>query len=251
MAGWCPQLGLPLHLAREAGIAPENPAWDVQRALLEHLEGTWRQPDNGLWEIRGTRRQYVHSKVMAWAGFDRAVKAVVRHQLPGPVDRWRAIRDEIHADVCAKGFDSGRKTFTQSYGSTALDAASLLIPRVGFLPATDSRVIGTVEAITRDLCPDGLVLRYRQEPDDVEGTFLACSFWLVDALHGIGRRDEAERLFERLLDLRNDVGMLSEEYDPAAGRQLGNTPQAFSLVGLVNSARLLSGTPTGTGTPAG
>ncbi|PRY20165.1 glycoside hydrolase family 15 protein [Pseudosporangium ferrugineum] len=241
-----------LHTAREAGIASTDAGWDLQRALLDFLEGEWRQPDNGLWEVRGDRRQFVHSKVMAWAGFDRAVTAVERHGLDGPVDRWRAARDEIHAEVCAKGFDADRNTFTQSYGSPALDAALLLIPRVGFLPPTDPRVVGTVEAVQRDLCQDGFVLRYRPGHDNVdglpgtEGAFLACTFWLVDALHAIGRRDDAEQLFERLLDLRNDVGMLSEEYDPASGHQLGNTPQAFSLVGLVNSARLLSGTPTQT-----
>ncbi|WP_433293754.1 glycoside hydrolase family 15 protein [Actinoplanes sp. CA-030573] len=240
-----------LHLAREAGIGATDAAWDLQRALLDYLEGAWRQPDNGLWEVRGPRRQFVHSKVMAWAGFDRAVTAVERHGLDGPADRWRAIRDEIHTEVCTEGFDQERNTFTQSYGSAGLDAALLLIPRIGFLPATDPRVAGTVEAVRRDLVHDGFVLRYRADQDvdglpGTEGAFLACTFWLVDALHAIGREKEAEALFERLLDLRNDVGMLSEEYDPRAGRQLGNTPQAFSLVGLVNSARLLSGAATRT-----
>ena len=241
-----------LHLSREAGIAGTDTAWDLQRALLDHLEGAWRQPDNSLWEVRGPRRHFVHSKVMAWAGFDRAVTAVERHGLDGPAGRWRAVRDEIHAEVCAKGFDADRNTFTQSYGSQGLDAALLLIPRVGFLPAGDPRVIGTVEAVQRELCQDGFVLRYRPETEGVdglpgtEGAFLACSFWLVDALHDIGRRAEAEELFERLLGLRNDVGLLAEEYDPLTGRHLGNTPQAFSLVGLVNSARQLSGTTTHT-----
>lgn len=246
-----------LHLAREAGIAATDAGWDLQRALLDFLEANWQQPDNSLWEFRGDRRQFVHSKVMAWAGFDRAVTAAQRHRLDGPVDRWRAIRDDIHAEVCTRGFNSDRNTFTQSYGSTALDAALLLIPRVGFLPATDSRVAGTVEAVQRDLCQDGFLLRYRATHDNMEGqpgaegAFLACSFWLVDALHAIGRRHDAEQLFERLLNLRNDVGMLSEEYDPASARQLGNTPQAFSLVGLVNSARLLSGTSTQTSADSG
>ncbi|SNY25627.1 glycoside hydrolase family 15 protein [Paractinoplanes atraurantiacus] len=241
-----------LHLAREAGIAATEAGWDLQRALLDFLEGNWRRPDNGLWEVRGDRRQFVHSKVMAWAGFDRAVTAVQRHGLDGPVDRWRAARDHIHAEVCAKGFDTERNTFTQSYGSAALDAALLLIPRVGFLPAHDPRFVGTVEAVQRGLSRDGFLLRYRPEHDNVdgltgaEGVFLACSFWLVDALHAVGRRTEAEKLFERLLAVRNDVGLLSEEYDPVSGRQLGNTPQAFSLVGLVNSARLLSGAATET-----
>ncbi|MCW3820036.1 glycoside hydrolase family 15 protein [Micromonospora sp. DR5-3] len=246
-----------LHLSREAGIATSEEAWDVQRALLDFLEGNWRQPDNGLWEVRGPRRQFVHSKVMAWAGFDRAVAAVERHGLDGPVDRWRNVRDTIHAEVCARGFDLARHTFTQFYGSRGLDAALLLIPRVGFLPWADPRLIGTVEAVQRELCREGFLLRYRPENDDHvdglpggEGAFLACTFWLVDALHNIGRAAEAQRIFERLLDLRNDVGLLSEEYDPVSGRQLGNTPQAFSLVGLVNSARQLSGASTRTSASA-
>jgi GH15 family glucan-1,4-alpha-glucosidase len=241
-----------LHLSREAGIGVTDAAWDLQRAFLDFLEGNWRRPDNSLWEVRGPRQQFVHSKVMAWAGFDRAITAVTRHRLEGPVDRWRAVRKEIHAEVCTKGYDSDRNTFTQFYGSTGLDAALLLIPRVGFLPWSDPRVVGTIDAVQRDLCSDGLVRRYRNEQDNVdglpgtEGAFLACSFWLVDALHGAGRTAEAEALFERLLELRNDVGLLAEEYDPTARRQLGNTPQAFSLVGLVNSARQLSGTTTRT-----
>jgi GH15 family glucan-1,4-alpha-glucosidase len=239
-----------LHLSREAGIAATDAGWDLQRALLDFLEGNWRQPDNSLWEVRGSRQQFVHSKVMAWVGFDRAVTAVERHRLDGPSDRWRAIRDDIHQEVCAKGFDTGRNTFTQSYGSTGLDAASLLIPRVGFLPWSDPRVTGTVGAVQRELSHHGFLLRYDPEHENIdglpgtEGAFLACTFWLIDALHGIDRGDEAEALFERMLELRNDVGLLSEEYDPATGRQLGNTPQAFSLVGLVNTARRLSGTAT-------
>jgi GH15 family glucan-1,4-alpha-glucosidase len=241
-----------LHLARAAGIAATDAGWDLQRAMLDFLEGAWAQPDNGLWEVRGDRRHFVHSKVMSWAAFDRAVAAVEQHDLDGPADRWRGLRDEIHAEVCAKGFDTGRNTFTQSYGSAALDAALLLIPRVGFLPATDPRVAGTVAAVRRELWQDGFLLRYRPADGTVdglpggEGAFLACTFWLADALHAIGRRKEAEDLFERLLALRNDAGLLAEEYDPATGRHLGNTPQAFSLVGLVNSARLLSGTTTRT-----
>ncbi|GAB7044678.1 MULTISPECIES: glycoside hydrolase family 15 protein [Catenuloplanes] len=242
-----------LHLSRESGVAANETAWDLQRALLDFLEGNWEQPDNSLWEVRGPRRHFVHSKVMAWAGFDRAVKAVHHHGLDGPADRWLAIRDRIHADVCARGFDPERNTFTQFYGSTGLDAALLLLPRVGFLPWDDPRVTGTVDAVRRELCVDGLVMRYHPQQDDnvdglpgTEGAFLACSFWLVDALHATGRRREATDLFERLLGLRNDVGLLAEEYDPVSGRQLGNTPQAFSLVGLVNSARELSGTATRT-----
>ena len=241
-----------LHQSREAGIAATDSGWDLQRALLDFLEGNWHQPDNSLWEMRGPRRHFVHSKVLAWAGFERAVTAVERHGLDGPVGKWRAVRDEIHADVCAYGFDADRNTFTQSYGEPALDAALLLIPRTGFLPATDPRVAGTVRAVQQQLSQDGFLLRYRTDGADgdglagTEGAFLACTFWLVDALHAVGRRDEAEQLFERLLSLRNDVGMLAEEYDPNTGRHLGNTPQAFSLVGLVNSARLLSGTTTRT-----
>ncbi|AFM16563.1 glycosyl hydrolase, glucoamylase [Mycolicibacterium chubuense NBB4] len=235
-----------LHLARESGLHSEHTAWDVQRALLDYLEGHWDQPDKSLWEMRGDPQQYVHSKVMVWVGFDRAVRTVERHGLPGPRDRWARVRDEIHAEVCAKGFDAQRNTFTQTYGGRALDSALLLLPRVGFLPYDDPRVIGTVEAVQKDLGHDGLLLRYRPERSDdglsgEEGVFLACSFWLADALAGIGRVDEAEDLFERLLGLRNDVGLLAEEYDPAAGRHVGNTPQAFSLVGLINTARQLSG----------
>jgi GH15 family glucan-1,4-alpha-glucosidase len=242
-----------LHLGRAAGIAATEDGWDVQRALLDYLESNWRRPDNGLWEVRGPQRHFVHSKVMAWTGFDRAVTAVDKCGLDGPADRWRGIRDEIHAEVCARGFDAGRNTFTQYYGSAGLDAALLLLPRVGFLPYDDPRVAGTVEAIRKELCQDGFLLRYRPEHEGVdglpgaEGAFLACTFWLVEALQGIGRRDEATALFERLLGLRNDVGMLAEEYDPATRRQLGNTPQAFSLVGLVNAARSLGGATTKTG----
>ncbi|WP_432934695.1 glycoside hydrolase family 15 protein [Microbispora sp. CA-135349] len=237
-----------LHLARTAGIHADEPAWDLQRALLDFLEGHWDDPDNGLWEVRGDRRHFVHSKVMAWAGLDRAVRAVERFGLDGPVDRWRATRDKIHAEVCDRGYDPGRGTFTQFYGSQGLDAALLLIPRVGFLPWDDPRVAGTVEAVRRELCSDGFLLRYQPQADGnvdglpgVEGAFVTCTFWLADALYGIGRRREAHELFERLLSLRNDLGLLSEEYDPVAGRQLGNTPQAFSHVGLVNAARHLSG----------
>lgn len=246
-----------LHVAREAGIPRDDEAWGLQRSLLDVLEGQWQEPDNGMWEVRGPRRPFVHSKVMAWAGVDRAVRAVEDHGLDGPVDRWRALRARIHAEVLERGFDRRRGTFTQFYGSEGLDAALLLIPRVGFLPWRDPRVVGTVDAVRRELTDDGLVLRYRVDADGgvdglpgAEGVFLACSFWLVDALHATGREDEARTLFERLLDLRNDVGLLSEEYDPRAGRQLGNTPQAFSHLALVNSARRLSGAAPGTvGTP--
>ena len=186
---------------------------------------------------------------MAWAGVDRAVRTVENHDLDGPVDKWRALRDEIHADVCANGYDPDRRTFTQYYGSPGLDAALLLIPRVGFLPWTDPRVINTIDAVQAELCSDGFLLRYHPAKSDDglpggEGVFLACSFWLADALTGMGRVKEATKLFERLLDLRNDVGLLSEEYDTVGHRQVGNTPQAFSMVGLINTARHLAGSKT-------
>jgi GH15 family glucan-1,4-alpha-glucosidase len=240
-----------LHLAREAGLPSDYTAWDLQRALLDFLEGNWQEPDNSLWEVRGPRRHFTHSKVMAWAGVDRAVRGVENHGLDGPVDRWRVLRERIHTEVCDKGYDTELNTFTQSYGSTNVDAALLLIPRVGFLPWGDPRVRHTVAAVQAELSTDGLLLRYRPEHADDglpggEGAFLACSFWLVDALSGIGRTDEATGLFHHLVSLRNDVGLLSEEFDPGSGRQLGNTPQAFSLVGLVNSARQLAGSQTTT-----
>jgi GH15 family glucan-1,4-alpha-glucosidase len=237
-----------LALARACRLPADEDAWRMQRALLRWLEDHWAEPDEGLWEVRGPRRHFTHSKVLAWAAFDAAVHAVEDSGLPGPVERWRAVREEIHAEVCAKAYDADRNTFTQSYGSRELDAAVLLLPQVGFLPATDPRFLGTVEAIQAELAtPDGLVLRYRAEggvdglPGD-EGAFLACSFWLADALHLIGRVEEARALFERVLDLRNDVGLLAEEYDPRIDRQVGNVPQAFSHVGLVNTAHnLLAG----------
>ncbi|MGZ4509730.1 MAG: glycoside hydrolase family 15 protein [Blastococcus sp.] len=236
-----------LHLARVEGLHNDDEAWELQRALLEYLEGAWQRPDNSLWEVRGPHRQFVHSKVMAWAGVDRGVQAVERFRVDGPADRWRALRQEIHDDVCSNGFDAERNTFTQFYGSQGLDAALLLLPRVGFLPWDDPRVAGTVEAVQRELGHHGFLLRYSPDADGgvdgVEGrenAFLACTFWLADALTGLGRTAEAEAVFERLLDLRSDLGLLSEEYDVAAGRQVGNTPQAFSHVGLVNTARHLS-----------
>lgn len=237
-----------LYLARRAGLELTESAWELQSGILDWLEGHWQEPDNGLWEVRGPRRQFVHSKVMAWVGVDRAVRTVEEQQLEAPVERWRALAAQIHDDVCRHGFDADRNTFTQFYGSQGLDAALLLIPRVGFLPWSDDRVIGTVKAVQRELMWDGFLRRYDPEadggPDGLpggEGAFVACSFWLADALHGIGETDEATRLFERLLGLRNDVGMISEEHDPGTGLPLGNTPQAFSLVGLVNTARHLSG----------
>jgi GH15 family glucan-1,4-alpha-glucosidase len=231
-----------LALARNAGITAHDDAWDVQVALMEHLEGNWDQPDNGLWEMRGARRQFTHSKVMAWVAADRMAAAVRTHpDLHGPADRWEALADTIHSDVLTHGYDPDRNTFTQSYGAPGLDAALLMIPRVGFLPPDDPRVLGTIVAIRTELTEGGFVRRYQNETSDDglsggEGLFLACSFWLVDALHLSGQRTEATELFDRLLALRNDVGLLSEEWDPHAGRQLGNTPQAFSHFPLVTSA---------------
>ncbi len=238
-----------IHLSRKAGLEPDASAWELQRTMLDYLEGKWDEPDEGLWEIRSERRHFVHSKVLSWAGFDKAVESVELFGLDGPVDKWRALRDRIHRDICDRGYDAERGTFTQFYGSAGLDAALLLLPQVGFLPWHDPRMLGTVEAVRRELGHDGYLLRYDPSADGGvdglpggEGVFLACSFWLVDALYSTGRPDEANELFERLLAVRNDLGLLSEEFDPRAGRQLGNVPQAYSHVGLVNSARHLSGT---------
>jgi GH15 family glucan-1,4-alpha-glucosidase len=237
--------------AREAGLEPDEHAWRLQTALVSYLATVWREPDEGIWEVRGPRRHFVHSKVMAWVAVDRAIKTVERFDLEGPVDRWRALRDQIHAEVCERGFDAERNTFTQSYGSSALDASLLLIPSVGFLSADDPRVVGTVDAVERELSRDGFLLRYpTDESDDGlppgEGAFLPCTFWLVDALALTGQRDRAVELFERLLGLLNDVGLLSEEYDPLADRLVGNFPQAFSHIALVDSALLLSREPSST-----
>ena len=233
-----------LFLARQAGLEKEDDSWDLQKALMHHLEARWQEPDNGLWEMRGDRRHFTHSKVMAWVAADRMVRSVEEFGLSGPVQRWRRVRDEIRADVLANGVSPRTGTFTQSYGTDALDASLLLIPRVGFLPFDDPRVVATIEAVQQQLTFDGLVLRYHvEEAGDglpgSEGVFLACSFWLVDALHGIGRTTEAVALFERLLSLRNDVGLLAEEYDPVGKRQLGNFPQAFSHFPLVVAAHHL------------
>jgi len=238
-----------LALARNAGISTHDDAWDMQVALMNHLEGTWDQPDNGLWEMRGPRRHFTHSKVLAWVAADRMATAVRAHHLHGPADRWEALGDTIHADVLAHGYNPDRNTFTQFYDAPGLDAALLMIPRVGFLPPDDSRVLGTIAAIQNELTEGGFVKRYETSTSDDglpggEGLFLACSFWLVDALHLAGQQTEATQLFERLLALRNDVGLLSEEWDPHTGRQLGNTPQAFSHFPLVTSAlQLHAGRP--------
>ena len=234
-----------LHLARRTGKEPDENAWRVQRALIEFLESAWTEPDEGIWEVRGPRRHFTHSKIMAWVAVDRTVKSIERFGLPGPLERCRKLRAAIHEEVCRKGFDPERNTFVQFYGGKDLDSSLLMIPLVGFLPPTDPRVQGTVQAIARDLMTDGLVVRYatKQEVDGLpagEGAFLACSFWLADNFALLGRRDDAVRLFERLLELRNDVGLLSEEYDPVKRRLVGNFPQAFSHVSLINTASNLS-----------
>jgi GH15 family glucan-1,4-alpha-glucosidase len=233
-----------LYVARRAGLSAESASWAVQTALVEHLEAIWQQPDDGIWEVRGGRKHFTHSKVMAWVAFDRAVRSIEEFGLEGPLERWRGVREQIHRDVCERGFDTTRNCFVQYYGSGGLDASLLLIAIVGFLPPEDPRVVGTVAAIERDLVRDGLVLRYDTGggADGLppgEGAFLACSFWLADNYILQGRLEEARSLFERLLALRNDVGLLAEEYDPRARRQLGNFPQAFSHLALLNTAHNL------------
>jgi GH15 family glucan-1,4-alpha-glucosidase len=241
------------YTAARVGLLSTENAWRLARSLMRWLEHNWSQPDEGIWEVRGPRRHFTHSKVRCWVAFDRAVKMVEQFGLQGPVDRWRSIRDRIHAEVCEKGWNPRRQAFTQYYGSDALDASLLIIPQVGFLPAREPRVVKTVEAIQRDLVHDGYVLRYRTEEAGVdglppgEGAFLPCSFWLADALALLDRHDEASELFERLLGLRNDVGLLSEEYDPRARRLVGNFPQAFSHIALVDTASNLCRLPSAPG----
>ncbi|RKP44935.1 glycoside hydrolase family 15 protein [Trinickia fusca] len=229
-----------LHLARVGGLHADETVWSVQCVMLEHLERIWAQPDEGIWEVRSGRRQFTFSKFMAWVAFDRAIRSAEQFSLPGPLAHWRELRERIHADVCARGWNAKRGAFTQAYGSDELDASLLLMPLVGFLPPDDARVVSTVAAIERDLLQDGLVLRYlTREVDDGlppgEGTFLACSFWLVDNLALQGRLDEAHEMYERLLGLTNDVGLLSEEYDVRTRHFAGNFPQAFSHVALVHT----------------
>jgi GH15 family glucan-1,4-alpha-glucosidase len=230
-----------LHQARRNGLAGSESGWALQVAFLEHLEHIWTEPDEGIWELRGGARQFTYSKVMAWLAFDRAVRSAEEFDLAGPVERWRLLAAEIHADVCRRGFDHELGSFVQAYGSKQLDASLLLLPAIGFLPANDPRIRGTVDAIERHLLVDGLVMRYntKETQDGLppgEGAFLACSFWLVDAYVLQGRWHDARKLFDRLLELRNDVGLLSEEYDPRARRLVGNFPQAFTHLALVNSA---------------
>ena len=234
-----------LYQARRMGLAPSEEGWKLERLLVEHLETIWDQPDEGIWEVRGGRRHFTHSKVMAWVAFDRAVRTVEEFGLEGPVDRWRVLRERVHREVCAKAFDPELGSFVQSYGSKEVDASLLLLPLVGFLPAEDPRINGTVAAVEERLLKDGFVARYdtRSTVDGLpgnEGAFLACSFWLADNYVLQGRHEDARRLFERLLALRNDVGLLAEEYDPRARRQVGNFPQAFSHVALVNTAHNLT-----------
>jgi GH15 family glucan-1,4-alpha-glucosidase len=230
-----------LHQGRRNGLDGEETSWSVEKQLLGFIESVWQQPDAGLWEVRGPLQHFTHSKVMAWVAFDRAVKAIESFGLRGPLEHWRTVRDAIRHEVLTHGYDAERGTFTQAYGSRKVDAALLMLPLVGFLPASDPRIVRTVAAIERELLHEGLVLRYRTEDgkDGLpggEGVFLLCSFWLADVYASMGRVDDARALFERLLALCNDVGLLSEEYDPVARRQLGNFPQAFSHVGLINTA---------------
>ncbi len=234
-----------LHLERQHSIAHGDEAWDLQRAMMDFLEGAWDKPDNGIWEMRGPRRHFTHSKVMAWVAFDRAVKAVESFGLEGPVERWRALRDRIHADVMRSGFNRQRQAFVQFYGADGLDASLLMMPLVGFVPATDPRMVSTVAAIERELMHDGFVKRYASQEDvehlpPGEGAFLPCSFWLADNLALAGQGAKARAMFERLLSLCNDVGLIAEEYDPELKRQMGNFPQAFTHVSLINSACNLS-----------
>jgi GH15 family glucan-1,4-alpha-glucosidase len=230
-----------LHQARQGNLGPSQAAWALQLELLKHLASVWQQPDYGIWEVRGPPRQFTYSKIMAWVAFDRAIKDFERYKLSGPIEQWRELRDRIHREICERGYDAQRNCFVQSYDSKQLDASLLLIGPLGFLPPDDSRVNGTIEAIEKHLMRNGLVLRYHTSMVDDglptgEGAFLACSFWLVDAYTMCGRLADAEALFERLLALRTDLGLLAEEYDAAAGRLVGNFPQGFSHLSLVNSA---------------
>jgi len=230
-----------MYQSRRIGLEPEQAEWNLEKAVVRVLESAWQQPDEGIWEVRGPRRHFTHSKVMAWVAFDRAVKAVEKFNLDGPVDRWREVRDAIHQEVCSTGFDRELNSFVQYYGSKEPDASLLMIPLVGFLPPDDPRVAGTVACIERELLHDGFVARYKTHPEvdglpPGEGVFLPCTFWLADNYVLQGRQEEAEQVFERLLALRNDVGLISEEYDPKTRRLVGNFPQAFTHVGLINTA---------------
>ena len=237
-----------MHRAHVEGIENDEADWALQQGLMRFLESKWHEPDHGIWEVRGEPRHFTHSKMMAWVAFDRAIKLAkaCNCAMGENLDRWTKIRDQIHREVCERGYNAAKNSFTQYYGSKGLDASLLTMPLTGFLPATDPRIVGTVEAIQRELVEDGFVLRYRPQKENVdglpgsEGVFIPCSFWLADCLYLIGRKKEARELFERLLDVRNDLGLLSEEYDPRSKRQLGNFPQAFSHVALINAALMLS-----------
>lgn len=237
-----------MYLAQIAGIETDESDWASQEGLMKFLESNWQKPDEGIWEVRGGQKHFTYSKMMAWMAFNCAIKLAeaCKCGIGENLDRWRKIRDHIHREVCERGYNGAKKAFTQHYETDALDGSLLTMPLTGFLPATDRRVVNTIEAIERELMQDGLVLRYLPQEENVdglpggEGVFLPCSFWLVDCLYLIGRKTEAREMFEWLLDLRNDLGLLSEESDPVSGRQLGNFPQAFSHVSLVNAALLLS-----------
>jgi GH15 family glucan-1,4-alpha-glucosidase len=230
-----------IHLSRRSGLEPADEGWRVQKALIQRLQNVWKEPDEGIWEVRGPRRHFTHSKVMAWVAVDRTIKGVEQFGLEGPLEEWRTLRKQIHDEICNRGFDPQANSFVQYYESTQIDASLLMLPLVGFLPPEDPRIQGTIEAIRKNLTVDDFVLRYRTHEDidglpKGEGVFLACSFWMVDNLILQGRTEEASEMFERLLGLRNDLGLLSEEYDPHDKRLIGNFPQAFSHVGLVNTA---------------
>ncbi len=235
-----------LHVARRSGLTPSDEAWSMQRHLIESLADAWQQPDSGIWETRSDPQCFTHSRVMAWVAVDRAIRSAEGFGLEGPLDEWKRLRADIHAEVCLRGYDAERGTFTRAYGSGTLDASLLLIPLVGFLPPDDERVRGTIRAVASDLMQDGFLRRYDTDAPDAdgltgsEGAFLPCTFWLVDAYQQGGREAEARQIFERLLEVRNDVGLLAEEYDPVARRMLGNFPQAFSHIALINSAANLS-----------
>jgi GH15 family glucan-1,4-alpha-glucosidase len=230
-----------MYQSRRVGLEPEEAAWDLEKAIIGFLESAWKMPDEGIWEVRGPRRHFTHSKIMAWVAFDRAVKMVEKFDVEGPVDPWRSIRDAIHKEVCEQGFNRDKNSFVQYYGSTEPDASLLMAPLVGFLPPEDPRVAGTVACIERELLDDGFVQRYRTHADidglpPGEGVFLPCTFWLADNYVMLGRLEEAKQVFERLLSLCNDLGLISEEYDPQKKRLVGNFPQAFTHVGLINTA---------------
>jgi GH15 family glucan-1,4-alpha-glucosidase len=238
-----------LYHAEINGLKASEPEWSLQMEVIEFLESNWHKPDEGIWEVRGGRKHFTQSKVLAWVAFDRAIKIAecCKHAKPEHIERWRKIRDQIHAEVCERGYNKDKKAFTQFYGSDALDASLLTLPLFGFLPAADERIRGTIAAIGRELMENGLVLRYRPAEENVdglpgrEGVFLACSFWLAACWHLIDRKKEAKELFERLLGLQNDLGLFSEEYDPVEKRQLGNFPQAFTHEAMIHAAWILSG----------